>query len=187
MVRPAAPNTTTPRIRTERLELAPLRVSDAEEMVGVLADRALYAFTGGDPPALGALRTRFERLVVGRSADGSQIWHNWIVRRRPGGAAVGTVQATVEAGAPTADIAWVIGVPWQGLGYASEAAEALVGWLGEAGVTTVTAHIHPDHRASAVVASRAGLQPTSEMVDGERVWLLAVSPGGGATGTRPAR
>jgi RimJ/RimL family protein N-acetyltransferase len=177
MAGPAAPNTTTPRIRTERLELAPLRVTDADEMVRVFGDPALHAFTGGDPPALGALRTRFERLVVGRSADGSQIWHNWIARRRPDGTAVGTVQATVEAGAPRADIAWVIGVPWQGLGYASEAAEALVGWLVKAGITTITAHIHPDHRASAAVATRAGLRPTNETTDGERVWLLAASPG----------
>ena len=51
-------------------------------MVGVLGDQRLYAFTGGQPPTLDELRARYRRLAVGRSADGSEEWHNWIVRRR---------------------------------------------------------------------------------------------------------
>ena len=78
---------------------------------------------------------------------------------------------------PTAEVAWVIGVPWQGRGYATEAAQALVAWLEGVGVTTITAHIHPDHEASAVVASRAGLSPTTELEDGERVWRRTMFPG----------
>jgi hypothetical protein len=34
----------------------------------------------------------------------------------------------------------------------------------------VTASIHPGHHASAAVAMRAGLVPTSDEVDGERIW-----------------
>jgi RimJ/RimL family protein N-acetyltransferase len=37
-------------------------------------------------------------------------------------------------------------------------------------VDEVIAHIHPDHRASAIVATRAGLKPTADEVDGEQVW-----------------
>jgi RimJ/RimL family protein N-acetyltransferase len=132
--------------------------------------RALYEYIGGEPPDIAALRDRYARLVVGRSSDGRERWHNWIVRLGGGGIAIGTVQATVAADDPSADIAWVIGVPWQGLGYASEAATALVAWLKAAGITTVIAHIHPDHTASSAVARRAGLQPTDELEDGERVW-----------------
>ena len=36
----------------------------------------------------------------------------------------------------------------------------------------VVAHIHPDHAASARVATRAGLLPTPDQVDGEQVWRL---------------
>jgi RimJ/RimL family protein N-acetyltransferase len=191
--RPRGPTVATPRLRTPRLDLGPLQPADADALVRVLADPALYTFTGGEPPSLAGLRDRFARLAVGGSSDGTEIWHNWVVRRIGDGAAVGTVQATIADGAPTAEIAWVVGVPWQGLGYASEAAEALVSWLREMGITTITAHIHSDHVASAVVASRAGLRPTNEMEDGERVWLMAPSPrrrpAGGpcATGTRRAR
>jgi RimJ/RimL family protein N-acetyltransferase len=93
-------------------------------------------------------------------------------RPRSDAQAVGTVQATVTTrdGRSTAAAAWVIGVDWQNQGFASEAARALVEWLQQNGADEVIACIHPDHRASAVVATRAGLRPTSEERHGEQVW-----------------
>jgi RimJ/RimL family protein N-acetyltransferase len=64
----------------------------------------------------------------------------------------------------------VVGVRYQGRGYAAEAARALVGWLADHDVRGLVAHIHPGHAASARVAERAGLQPTGDRVDGEVVW-----------------
>jgi RimJ/RimL family protein N-acetyltransferase len=157
------------RITTARLELVPLAVSDAEEMVAVLGDERLHTFTGGRPPTLDELRARYARLVEGRSPDGAEQWRNWIVRRRDG-RAVGTVQATIAAAGRAAEVAWVIAVPWQGQGLAAEAAEGLVAWLEARGVQTITAHVHPDHHASATVAARAGLAATGEVHDGEQVW-----------------
>jgi Acetyltransferase (GNAT) domain len=79
---------------------------------------------------------------------------------------------TCHHGSWIADIAWVIGLPFQHQGYASEAARALVGWLGGQDVGEIVAHIHPDHLASARVAIRAGFQPTDDQVDGEQVWRI---------------
>ena len=67
-------------------------------------------------------------------------------------------------------VAWTIGTPWQRQGYAAEAAAGLVIWLVGRGIESVVAHVHADHQASAAVASRAGLQPTDAVVDGEVVW-----------------
>lgn len=158
-------------IHSGRLSLVPLAVSDADEMVGVLSGAALYAFTGGSPPSLSELRTRYAGLAAGRSPDGSEEWRNWIIRREPGRAAVGYVQATVVDGGTRAEIAWVVGLNWQRQGYAAEAAQALVAWLDARGVTVIQAHIHPDHAASAAVARRAGLVPTGQTDDGEQLWL----------------
>ncbi len=158
----------TEPLRTPRLDLVPLRVEHAEEMAAVLADPALHTFIGGSPADPEALHARYERLVAG-SPDPEVSWRNWVLRLRAEGCLVGTVQATVGAG--NAEIAWVVGTPWQGLGLASEAARALVERLaGQAGVTTITAHIHPDHAASAAVARSAGLAPTEEWQDGEVRW-----------------
>jgi RimJ/RimL family protein N-acetyltransferase len=95
---------------------------------------------------------------------------NWTVRLVAEDLAVGAMQATVALDRRSADVAWEVGVPWHGRGIASEAATAVVEWLVGQGVRTISAHIHPAHHASGRVAARAGLAPTSEMVDGETVW-----------------
>ena len=161
-------------LRTNRLVLSPLRTADAAEMVEVLADGNLYTFTGGDPPNLPDLRSQYESQVAGPSS-GEAVWHNWIIRPDDTGAAVGLVQATVTG--DFADVAWVVGVVWQGRGYASEAASAMCEWLAAQGVEKVTAHIHPGHVASQRVAASLGLQATDEIdSDGEVVWASKVSP-----------
>lgn len=154
-------------IRTTRLDLLPLQVSHAAEMAVVLSDPALHTFIGGSPSTAEALRQRYERLVAG-SPDPAVSWCNWVLRETSESRLVGTVQATVTG--PTAEIAWVVGTPWQGRGYASEAARALVDHLSGRSLHTVIAHIHPDHLASAAVARAAGLAPTAEMQDGEVRW-----------------
>ena len=128
-----------------------------------------------EPLSPDALRTRYERLVAG-SPDPSVAWFNWVLRLRPEPRLVGTVQATITEAGSVAEIAWVVGAPWQGRGLASEAAQGLVPWLEEQAVSTVVAHIHPDHQASAAVATAAGLTPTDEWQDGEISWQRATRP-----------
>lgn len=168
----------TSPIEADRVVLTPLRVEDADEMVAVLASPTLYRFTGGEPPTLDALRRRYAAMVVGHSPDLQQEWLNWVVRLEQDGAAVGTVQATIDREDGRAEVAWVIGTDWQGRGYASESAAALVRALVEAGVPWVVAHIHPDHAASEAVARRCGLTPTEQWHDGERRWEWRDQPVG---------
>ncbi|MFJ5924550.1 GNAT family N-acetyltransferase [Kitasatospora sp. NPDC092948] len=162
-------------VHTERLTLLPLRVEHAEEMAAVLSDPGLHAFTGGVPDSVQALRARYERWAAG-SPDPAESWCNWVIRHDDTARLTGTVQATItrdDHGA-AAEIAWVVGTPWQGRGIATEAARGLVAWLRQHSVHTVIAHIHPDHAASAAVAGAAGLAPTGEWHDGEVKWQLAM-------------
>lgn len=171
MPEPSAP---APIIRTARLDVLPLRVEHAEEMAEVLSDPALHDFIGGTPATPDALRSRYERLVAG-SPDPTVTWLNWVLRRREDVCLVGTVQATVTGGA--AEIAWVVGTPWQGRGFAVEAVRGLVDRLGrQPRVRVVVAHVHPGHLASAAVATAAGLRPTGRHQDGEVRWDLPLRP-----------
>ena len=175
-------------LATVRLRLVPLRIEDAAEMAQVLGDPEIYAFTGGGPPSVDDLRDRYRHQVVGRSPDGGEAWCNWIVRTRDQDEAVGFVQATITNGGRVADIAWVIGVPWQARGFATEAARTLVAWLETHGVNTITAHVHPDHAASERVAMQAGLLATNAVEDGERVWRLDLTAReAGEPGAEPSR
>ncbi len=138
-------------ITTRHLVLRPAAVADAGEMVEVLADRALYEFIGGEPPTVAELEHRYQ-LLANRPIDAEEIWCNWIVRLAIDQRAVGFVQATVHPNG--AILAWLIGVKYQGHNLASEAAQAVTTWLVRHGVDQdrLTAHIHPDNRASQVVA-----------------------------------
>ncbi len=161
------------QLQTKRLVLEPLEVGHASEMAALLADPALHRYIGGRPLSSDELRARYARQVRGRSDDGTERWFNWIVRVCDSGEAVGYVQASVDAASGAADVAWVVGAPFQGNRYAHEAASAMVGWLHGEGVSAVTAHIHPDNAASAAVARALGLVPGSAVVDGEVRWELS--------------
>lgn len=117
-----------PLLPTARLDLEPLRVGHANEMAPLFNDPGLHVFTGGEPASLADLRERYRRQPVGHSRDGNQRWLNWVVRRRTDGRAVSTVQATIaqEGLGAVAEVAWVIATPYQALGYAREAAVAMV-------------------------------------------------------------
>ncbi|ROR80324.1 Protein N-acetyltransferase, RimJ/RimL family [Plantibacter flavus] len=161
---------------SERVTLEPLSLDHARPMVDVLSDPALHTFTGGEPPTLDTLSTRFAAQIRG-PADGSQAWFNWIVRRHDTGALVGFVQATGESQGQDmlAEIAWVIDPAHQHQGFASEATASMIGWLHAQGVTRLTAHIHPEHTVSQRVAHRRGLRPTSSIEDGEVRWESPIS------------
>ena len=175
---------TTPPLSTDRLELEPVSPAHADEMVGLLADRGLYAFYDDEPsPTLDGLRLRYARQAAGVSPDGLEIWHSWILRDRTSGRACGYVQATVRTadvdGAPrTAELAWVVGSEFQGRGLAREAAarvrDAVRGPASTTGddVDLVIAHVAPGHVASEGVARAIGLTVTDLVHDGERRWEL---------------
>jgi RimJ/RimL family protein N-acetyltransferase len=159
--------------RSARLAIEPLQAGSAAELFAVLDDPSLHEFTGGAPLTLDELAARYGRLATRRSPDGMQLWANWLVREVATGQAIGTLQATVPVEGPVhlrAEVAWLVGRPWQGNGYAGEAAAGLVGRLLDDG-WVVMAHIHPDHVASQAVARHVGLVPTDEVVDGEVTYV----------------
>ncbi|MFE6049741.1 GNAT family N-acetyltransferase [Kitasatospora sp. NPDC056446] len=163
---PTTSPTTVP-LRSERLDLLPIAPEHAGELAAALADPALHTFTGGHPATPEEMRARCARLAAG-SPDPAEQWGNWVLRLRADGALTGYVQATV--GPDEAELAWVVGTPWQRRGLATEAARTLLAHLAATGTTTAVAHIHPDHHASAAIARALGLHPTPHTHDGETRW-----------------
>lgn len=165
---------------TSRLLLEPLRIEHAGEAFRMLDDLRLHAFTGGAPATREEMRERIARQTVGHPPDGRCGWLNWMLRGVGTGGLVGTVQATLTRGigdgtegmaeGMDAEMAWVIGWEYQGIGYATEATIAVAGWLTAHGATRLTAHIHPEHDASTAVARRLNLCPTEVVVEGELLW-----------------
>lgn len=156
---------------TETLVLRPLHVSDAAEMAVVLSHPDLYRYTGGKPPSEADLNRLYGIQTRGGPADETEVWLNDIVVVGDEQRAVGFVQATLPSDQRSAEISWVIGHPWQGLGYAARAALLLTDDLRSRGVEQIIAHIHPDHAASQRIATRLGMAESDVVVDGETRWI----------------
>ncbi len=166
-----------------RLRLEPVTREHAVEMVEVLKDPSLNEHIGERPPSLEYLTTRYEALSSRRSPAGDELWFNWIIRLNAEGLAVGYVQATVREG--SAALAWVVGVPWQGAGIATEAAATMIGILQDRlTVTSFLASIAPSNRASQEVAARLGMRRSGVVDNREELWVVGVSPEVSADGGR---
>ncbi len=163
---------TAPALETTALILEPLRVEHAEEMAPVLDDPDLHTFTGGEPANLEQLRQIYGIQVLERSPDGSELWFNWILRRKDTLEAAGYVQATItlHKTATVAEVAWVLARKHQGRRFARQAASALVDWLWAMGADRIVAHVHPQHLASNAIAVAVGLHPSTTRLDGDVNW-----------------
>ncbi|MFP5199931.1 GNAT family N-acetyltransferase, partial [Micrococcus luteus] len=80
---------------TERIRLRPLSPDDAPEMTRVLADPALYQYTGGKPPTVEGLTGQYTVQSRGHSTDRTETWINHLVVFETSGKALGYVQATI--------------------------------------------------------------------------------------------
>ena len=158
-------------LRSQRLVLSPMVRDDASDLFGLLQEPSIHRFTGNAPPAsVDALQRKIRLWEGRRSPEGDELWLNWTLRLRSSGQVVGYVQASV--GKEWADLAWVIGTPFQNLGYATEASLHVVAWLREyLRVAKFRAAIHPENIASCRVAAHIGLQPRGQLSDeGEQLW-----------------
>jgi len=142
-------------VRARRLTLEPQVAEHAEEMFAVLSDPAIYEYEHEAPPSVLWLRDRFATLEARESADGKEIWLNWVLRL-PTSELIGYVQATVR-GDGSAAIAYVLASGFWGRGFAREAVEAMLGELGEHyGVTDLSAVLKRDNLRSTRLLERLG-------------------------------
>ena len=140
------------------LALEPLCVSHAEAMFDLLCDQALYRYLDYEPPpSLEYLRDRYARLQSRRSPDGKEAWLNWAIRSADQ-ALVGYVQATVAT--RHSYIAYVIGSPYWGRGYATKAVDAMLDHLASSyGVTECLATVEARNHRSIRLLERLGFGP----------------------------
>lgn len=155
---------------SRNITLRPLHVEDAAAMTDVLSAPELYTYIGGEPPALDELTRRYTVQSRGYSLDRTEEWLNFIVLLEPQAEPIGYVQATISTLGDPTQVAWVIGKPWQGQGYATRAAALLLDDLAGRGIGEVVAHIHPDNEASNRLVTRLGFVPTDTVIDGEIRW-----------------
>ena len=147
------------RLETPRLLLEPILPAHASVLYERSQDERLYRFIPQDPPTtLRALEDRYDFLSGRRSPDGREAWLNWAVRERGSGDYAGTLEATVY-GNGTAMVAYMVFVPHQRRGHATEACERLLEHLfGDYQVGMVAAEIDTRNAASIALVEALGFE-----------------------------
>jgi ribosomal-protein-alanine N-acetyltransferase len=114
-------------LHTPNLVLEPLKPAHADEIFPHLGDPALYTYVPQEPPPdIDRVRARYTRLEHGRSADGRDLWLNWVIKTQ--GEIAGTVQATAMPDG-TALIAYERFTSFAHKGIATEAVAAMLAHL----------------------------------------------------------
>jgi len=149
----------TLRLRTPRLVLNPLAVSDAVLIGDALRDPALYRYLPQPIPASQVeVRALVARWAAG-SLDPLYTWMNWIGVETGTLARVGLFQATLEPQEQTARIGYIVFTAAQRRGFGREGVEALVAMLEQRpDIQTIVAEISEANRASRALIESLGFE-----------------------------
>ena len=151
-----------PIIETARLRLRGHDLEDAEKIAALWSDELVTRYIGGRPQTAEESWARLLRYAGHWRLLG---FGYWVLEEKATGAFVGEAglseyrREIVPALGSVAEAGWVLAASKQGLGYATEAVLAVLGWGREHfGAAPVACMIHPDNRASMRVAEKCGFR-----------------------------
>jgi len=140
------------------MRLEPLCESHAAELFNIFSEARMYRFVRQEPPATPAiLARRFALLETRRSPDGTEAWLNWVLRSKSDSVCLGCVQVTIR-GDHRAQLAYELGVPYWGRGFATEACSRVVKALFDDGISEVWAELDTRNVASMRLLERLGFR-----------------------------
>lgn len=147
-------------LRTARLDLVPLDPDrDAESLHAMHGDPEVHPY-GSDEPTVDVAATH-ARLVEELRANGG--W-TWVLRRRPGTEALGTIGLFSDQGTSIRGLSWSISRSHWGQGLMGEAAPVVVDHLlAQPGIDGVEAWIDTRNTRSLGVARRARLDERARL------------------------
>ena len=112
-------------IRTERLLLRPLKLSDASDVQRLAGDRDVASTTRNiEHPYEDGMAERWIRTCQEKSDAGELI--NFAIILHSGGSFLGAIELHPDIGARDAELGYWVGKPYWNQGYATEAVKAVV-------------------------------------------------------------
>jgi RimJ/RimL family protein N-acetyltransferase len=155
-------SSSVPIIETARLRLRGHTVADAEKMAALWRDEEVTRYIGGRPQTAEESWGRMLRYTGHWRLLG---FGYWVVEEKATGEFVGEAglsdykREIIPALGSVAEAGWVLAASKQGMGYATEAVQAVLGWGRDRfGAIPVACMIHPDNLASIRVAEKCGFR-----------------------------
>jgi RimJ/RimL family protein N-acetyltransferase len=166
---------TIPTIETDRLTLRPMREADATALFEISQDPDVVRFVGDrHVPTL----QEAWRMVAGWIGHWAlRGYGQWAIEERASSRFIGRAGIINPADWPGPEVGYLLGRPWWGRGYATEAARAAMDWgFRERGFADLISLIDPENHASIAVATRLGETRRGETdVMGHHVLVYGIS------------
>lgn len=164
-----------PIVTTERLILRPFREDDAADLFELSRDPDVVRYVGDrHVPTL----QECWRAVAGWIGHWAlRGYGQWAIEERSSGRFIGRAGIINPAEWPGPEVGYLLGKPWWGRGYATEAARAAMDWgFTEIGFDELISLIDPANTASIAVATRLGEALRDEVeLFGHRVRRYAIT------------
>lgn len=166
----------SPLLRTERLTLKPVGVSDLEDLCAIWGDPEFVRHITGKPFTAEECWFRLLRDIGHWAAIG---YGNWAMRHAETGAFVGTVgildfRRDIVPPLDAPELGWGVAPAFQGQGYGVEGVTAALAWAdAQLPQDRTVCIIAPDNLPSLRLAGRVGYQPRGEaLYKGQTILLL---------------
>lgn len=144
-----------PELVTERLLLRGLELADLDAYAAICADPEVRRYLGDGRPLERSAAWREMAFLLGHW--GLRGFGQWAVVQRENGELLGRAGLWQPEGWPGLEVGWVLGRPYWGRGFATEAALAgLNHAFSVLGAQQVISLIHPENERSIRVAERLG-------------------------------
>jgi RimJ/RimL family protein N-acetyltransferase len=163
-----------PTLETERLVLRPLGEADVEPLHAIMQDPDVMQYIGDRQ--IPTLQETW-RAVAGWIGHWALRGYGlWAVEERGSGDVIGRIGLINPIEWPGPEVGYMLGKPWWGRGYATEAARAAMDWGFETmGFERLISLIAPANAASIAVAAKLGETPRGEVeLFGNRVLVYAI-------------
>lgn len=147
---------TTPTLTTQRLTLRPFTADDVEAMYHILnQEGVLRYFPPTDPPG----RDRVERMILRLMSHWDERGYGlWAVTSRGDGTLLGRCGLQYLPDTKEVEVDFILGRPYWGQGYATEAGRASLGFgFEELDLEHIVGVAHVENRASQRVLEKLGM------------------------------
>jgi RimJ/RimL family protein N-acetyltransferase len=158
-------------LETERLVLRPYEWGDLEAYHAIRSQPEVMRYLYGDPLTREVAREKLDLLIRSASLAAEDDWLAAAIVLRDSGDYVGDVAFHwVSVEHRTGEVGFVIDPAHQGLGYATEAARAMVDWgFGTFGLHRIIGRTEARNEASARVLERLGMRCEAHLIENEWV------------------
>ena len=151
------------KLHTERLVLRAPEDGDVPAFVRWCGDWELARWTANIPhPYTAADAEKF--VADARRAIVDALTLTFVFERLEAPGLVGAIGLGLDGAGEEADMGWWVGGPFQGRGYASEAASCVVDFARTMGLRRLTAGAHPDNLVSQGVARKLGMRSAGRLL-----------------------